>query len=73
MAIASLSTHVEQGFGAIAPWETLVSDSQVFVFDELRTVHGHLLVLQVSVQHAQTDGWEGNEERQTLPQLPSAS
>lgn len=53
---------MEEALGAIPPWESLVSDSQVFVFDELWAMNGHFLVLQVGVQHAQADCWEGDEE-----------
>jgi hypothetical protein len=64
---------VEQALVALAPWESLVSDSEVFVFDELGTVSMWLLVFQVCVQGDQTNSWEGDEERQALPQLGTAT
>lgn len=65
-------TYVEQALLAFSPWESLVSDVQVLVFLELWTMHGHLLMLQVGVQHAQTDGGDSDEEWQSFPQLPAA-
>jgi hypothetical protein len=60
---------VEQAFVSFSPWEALVSDSQVFVFHEVGTVHGHLLVFQVCVQSDQQDGGNGDEEGEAFPQL----
>jgi hypothetical protein len=67
------ATHVEQALGSISPWESLVSDAEILVLDELWSVNCHLLVFQVCVQHAQTDGWDGNEEGQAFPQLVASS
>lgn len=61
---------VEQALVALAPRETLLTATQIFVLNELLAgVIVLLLVLQVCVQHAQTDSWHGHEERQTLPDL----
>lgn len=61
---------VEQALVALAPREALVADAQVLVLDEFRSrVAVLLLVLQVSVQHAQSDRRHGDEERQLLPHL----
>lgn len=53
---------MEQALGSFAPWESLVTDSQVLVLHKLWTMYGHLLMFQVGVEHAQTDGGHGDEE-----------
>jgi hypothetical protein len=53
---------VEQALVAFSPWESLVSDSQVFVLDKLGAVSMGLLVFQVCVQADQSNGGHGNEE-----------
>jgi hypothetical protein len=53
---------VEQALVALSPWESLVSDAQVFVLDELGAVSMGLLVFQVCVQADQSDGGESDEE-----------
>lgn len=61
---------VEQALVALSPGEALLTTTQVIVLDELLAwVTVLLLVLQVSVKHAQTDCWQGHKERQTLPDL----
>lgn len=61
---------VEQALVALSPGEALLTATQVIVLDELLTwVIVLLLMLQVCVKHAQTNCWQGNEERQTLPDL----
>lgn len=59
---------VEKALVSFSPGETLVADAEVVVWLELcARVSVLLLVLQVSVQHAQTDGREGDQEAKTLP------
>jgi len=61
---------VEQALLALSPREALLAAAQVIVLDELLAgLVVVLLVLQVGIQHAQTDGGNGHEERQTLPDL----
>ena len=63
MKVKAAVSYVEQRLGAISPWESLVSDSQIFVFYELGTVNGHLLVFQVCVQSDQEYCRDSNVER----------
>lgn len=59
---------VEQAVVAIAPWESLSANVQMFVCNELWSrLFGVLHVAQVSVDHAQCDGWEANEKGQVTP------
>lgn len=53
---------MEQRFVSISPWESLSSDSKIFVFNEFWTMGGKFTMFQVCVQHDQTDGWDSNEE-----------
>lgn len=71
--IRQLNTHVEEWLVSIAPWETLGSDAEIFVFDELGSVHGHLVVLQHGVEADETASWNGDEEWQFLPQFVGSS
>lgn len=60
---------MEQAMVAITPWEWLSADSQMFICNEFWTwLFSVFLMTQVSVQHAQTDSWETDEERQSSPQ-----
>lgn len=61
---------VEQAMVAIAPWEGLLTDAQMFVFDEFGTwMFGVLNMAQIGVQHSQANAWEADEEGQTLPEF----
>lgn len=54
---------VEQALVAITPGETLLTATQVIVLDELLArVVVFFLVLQVGIQHAQTDCWQSHKE-----------
>lgn len=60
---------VEQAVVSIAPWEWLPADAQVLVRYEFRTWMFRVLdMIQVCIQHAQTDGWETDKECQTSPE-----
>jgi len=56
---------VEQAVVAVAPRERLGAQPEVLVGPELGRVV--VLVRQVGVGHAQTDGRQRNDERQLLP------
>lgn len=60
---------MEQAVVAITPWEWLSTDSQMFICDKFWTwLFSVFHMTQVSIQHAQTDSWETDEERQSSPQ-----
>lgn len=62
-------TYVEEWLVSISPWETLCSDTKVFILHKLWPMSGHLAVFQVGVQADQTAGWDGDKERETFPQF----
>lgn len=64
---------VEQGMVAVSPWEPLGTDAKVLVWDEFWRLMRVPCHLQVGVQHAETNSWEGDEEGQVAPQFPAAT
>lgn len=60
---------MEQASGSVSPWESLSADTQMFVSYKFWTwLFNMLLMPQVCVQHAQTNGWETDQECQSSPQ-----